>query len=118
MSNESYELRSGVVHCDGDTTVWLGGELDLASAAELVTRLDALAETSAGTVTLDLTDVTFIDSTGLVAILAARQRIVEAGRQLKVRNPSRPVQRVLELSGAETVLDIDVDVSIMDPIAD
>lgn len=116
MFNESHELRFGVVHADGDTTITLGGDLDLASAAELAARLESVIDASAGTITVDLARVTFLDSTGLVTILAAQQRITEAGRHLEVCNPSRSVLRVLELSGASSTLD--VGLPTMDPVAD
>lgn len=116
MCNESHELRFGVVHADGDTTIMLGGDLDLASATELAARLESVIDASAGTITVDLARVTFLDSTGLVTILAAQERMTEAGRRLEVCNPSRSVHRVLELSGASRILD--VGLPAMDAVAD
>ena len=107
MLSESEAFRFGVVHVDGDTTVALGGEIDLATAPDLSARLESLVDASEGDITVDFTRVTFLDSTGLVAILRAQHRFGESGRRLKVRNPSRSVRRVLELSGASDVLDVE-----------
>ena len=107
MSRETEPFHAAVVHADGDTTVRLGGELDLASAAGLEACLRSLIDASAGTITLDLADVTFLDSTGLVTILSAQQRVVGAGRRLEVCNPSRSVRRVLALSGTSSLLAIE-----------
>lgn len=51
-------------------------------------------------------NVTFLDSAGLVAVLAAHRLISAAGRRLEVRNPSRLVYRVFDLSGVNTVVDV------------
>ncbi len=107
MLSESEAFPFAVVHMDGHTTVALGGELDLAAAPDLSARLESLIEASEGGITVDFTEVTFLDSTGLVAILTAQRRFGESGRRLKVRNPSTSVRRVLELSGASDVLDVE-----------
>jgi hypothetical protein len=58
----------------------------------------------AGDVDLDLADVTFLDSSGLAVLLAARQGLHEKHHRMRVQNPSKPVVRVFELSGVLDVL--------------
>ena len=53
---------------------------------------------------IDLAEVTFLDSSGLVVLLAARQRLHDTNRRLTVLNTSRPVHRVFEVSGLIDVL--------------
>lgn len=77
----------------------MAGELDLATADELDHMLaDALA--SAETVVLDLSDLTFMDSTGLASIISAVNRADRSGAVLQIASPL-PAQpyRLLELTG-------------------
>lgn len=74
------------------------GELDLAVAHQLKSRLDAAAaENVEVLVFLDRCD--FIDSTGIAAIVSAHQSMASMGRRLLVCNPSGQVSRVLALTG-------------------
>jgi anti-sigma B factor antagonist len=80
------------------------GEVDIASAAELRDALAAAAESGAAEVWLDLTDVEFMDSTGITAIVDAR-RWLEA-RRFAVICPDGPVRRVIEISGVDRAIAI------------
>ena len=53
---------------------------------------------------LDLAEVTFIDSTGLSALMDARAESERNGWEFSVRHPSAAVRRVVELAGLERVL--------------
>ena len=83
-----------------DTTV-LGcsGELDIASAPALTRALDEPEVSGAARLVIDLTQVTFMDSTGLRALLLARQQADASGQALVLRPGPNQVQRVFELSG-------------------
>lgn len=74
------------------------GELDLAVAEQLQSRLDAaIREDLELLVCLDQCD--FIDSTGIAAILSARKLMAAKGRRLVVCRPSAAVSRVLDVTG-------------------
>jgi anti-sigma B factor antagonist len=81
------------------TVLALSGELDIASAPELERALDELGPSNPRRLVIDLTDVTFMDSTGLRALLLARQRTEQGDHELVLRPGPRQVQRVFELSG-------------------
>jgi anti-anti-sigma factor len=93
---------------DGHSNVRVTGEIDLATATELRKRLTLVIAAGAGDLDLDLSDVTFLDCSGLAVLLAARQDLQGKQHRLIVRNPSKPVLRLLELSG---VLDAMMDAS-------
>jgi len=63
--------------------VALAGEFDLASA-QLVDEELARAQESYSVVILDLSEVTFMDSTGLHVVLHVDERMQEAGSTLRV----------------------------------
>jgi anti-anti-sigma factor len=70
------------------------GELDLVGAPALAA---ALPEDGDGAVIVDMAGVGFMDSSGLRALLEARQASLEAGRAFAISRPSDAVRRVLEL---------------------
>jgi anti-anti-sigma factor len=84
---------------DGGTVLTLSGELDIASAPALERTLDDFGAPLPRRLVIDLTEVTFMDSTGLRALLLARQRAVDGDHELLLCPGPRQVQRVLELSG-------------------
>lgn len=87
---------------DGATTVvTVRGELDIGSAPLLRDALLRLiaGETVPDTV-VDGSGVTFVDSSGLAVLLMAARRWSSAGKQLVLRNPSRSLWRIVELTGA------------------
>ena len=100
MTDLPQEFSVSIVHVDGHSNVRVTGEIDLATATELSQRLNLVIAAGTGDADLDLSDVTFLDSSGLAVLLAARQQLHDKHRRLKVRNPSKPVLRTLELSGA------------------
>jgi anti-anti-sigma factor len=92
---------------DGDdTVVRLDGELDMSGTFVLEPQLDRLdADALPGDVLFDLRGVTFIDSTGLAALIGAHERLRDSGVATRfVRGPDQ-VQRVFAVAGFDDVLD-------------
>ncbi len=86
---------------DDLTVVSVGGEVDLDTASQLGDHaLDAVRDTSPHVV-LDLTGVTFMDSTGLKVLLAIQRRADLAGGSFGVAGPSRSVRKILALTGLD-----------------
>ncbi len=81
------------------------GELDGASR-DVVEPAVMAAIPTAYTVVLDLGDLTFCDSGGIAMLIAAQQKAQAEGHTLIIRNPSRMVARLLEISGIDQVLNI------------
>jgi stage II sporulation protein AA (anti-sigma F factor antagonist) len=104
MTNLPQQLGISIVHVDGHSHIRLTGEIDLANAAELRRHLDWVIAAGTGDVELECSDVSFLDSSGLAVLFAAHQQLRDTHHRLTVRNPSRPVLRVLELSGLLDVL--------------
>ena len=75
------------------------GELDAYSAPRLEAEISKLLREPIDAVVLDLSETGFLDSSGLRAILSAHRRLTESDRQLRLRAPSEPVTRLLEITG-------------------
>jgi len=92
---------------DGVPVVRPVGELDVATTPALRAELTAIPEDTAKVI-VDLTDVTFLDSTGLGVLIAAMKRFRDssaAGRlDLVVTRPH--IHKVLEVTGLTTVFGI------------
>jgi anti-anti-sigma factor len=89
------ELIISVRTTEHDCVVSVIGEVDMASAPQLV---DALADAH-GRVVVDLAGVTFLDSTGISALVNARNRLREEGDELSLRDPRDNVRAVLKVVG-------------------
>lgn len=79
------------------------GELDAASASILANALDEANEAGAG-IALDLSGVSFIDSSGLRVIAAEVRRAEDAGTAFAVAAASDAVRRIFEMTGLTTLL--------------
>jgi anti-sigma B factor antagonist len=85
---------------EGDTRVLAAtGEIDLSSASRFAQELTALVADGGGAALVDLSGVTFLDSSGVRELLAANRSAEAMGLQLQLVNPSAACRRVLEISG-------------------
>ena len=97
---EGFDLN---VDQNGETAVVrVGGEIDLTSAPQLDEGLQDLVNGSVRDLTLDLSGVSFMDSTGLRVLLKTSKLLEGAGGKLALREPSDPVRRLLEVSGLDS----------------
>jgi anti-sigma B factor antagonist len=104
MSELSEQLRLFITNTGPHARLDVGGELDLGNVHTLREHLDLVVEFGTGHVDIDMSQVTFCDSTGLAALLAAHQDLVVRGRSLRVVNASVQVERLLTISGVDGVL--------------
>jgi len=78
----------------------LDGELDLAGAPELEDELREAERSDADRIVLDLSHLTFIDSSGIALLVAAAKRSSQNADRLRFKRHRDPaVERVLELTG-------------------
>lgn len=81
--------------------VRLQGELDIATAPEADDELRRAEAEGPDLLAVDLSGLSFMDSTGLRLVVAADQRAREAGRRLQLVRGPEAVQRVFELTGID-----------------
>ena len=87
---------------DGEVVVRVRGEIDMAAAPVFRERLTAVIEANGDdVVVVDLADVSFMDSSGLVVLVEAHQKLESASRKLLIGRPSPAVTRVLEVTGLD-----------------
>jgi len=76
--------------------VHVAGELDMGSCPEFTACIFGLAGED---IVVDMAGLTFVDSTGLNALVSAYERTTAAGRSLVPRAPRPQVAKVLEMMG-------------------
>jgi anti-sigma B factor antagonist len=91
----------------GAIVLALEGEADLHVAPELRQRLTSAIDDGARSLVLDLSQVTFVDSTALGIVLGGQKRIEARGGQLRLVVPNTDVRRIFEITLLDRVLTID-----------
>lgn len=87
--------------------VTLRGEVDLSSCAGLRAELNHHLDEGRHVIRVDASDVTFVECRVLGELIRADQRCRAAGGVLILTRVSRPVQRLLQLTGLECQLLVD-----------
>jgi anti-sigma B factor antagonist len=93
------EAQSG-----GLTVVRPAGRLDLLSAAEMKQRLAESAGGGCRLLVVDLAGVTFIDSSGLGALIGGLKAARQSGADLRIARPGEQARVILELTTLDRVL--------------
>ncbi|MFI7281993.1 STAS domain-containing protein [Micromonospora chersina] len=93
----------------GPARLRLVGELDLGTAPELTAAIDRLVAEGRHEVLLDLTDLTFCDSTGIAAFVRGDNLAAAAGGWLRITGAAGRVARVLRMTGLDDVLRYEAD---------
>lgn len=99
-------LRVEVVHEGGTAVIKLDGELDLASVPVFTGHFEQATLADPPAVVIDLTELEFMDSTGLRCILMAHERCGEKGQRFAVLPGGRQVARLLEIARVEDHLNL------------
>jgi anti-sigma B factor antagonist len=97
---------SRIEQLDAIVAVTLTGELDLYDAPALRESFHGLLESGAEVIVLDLTSVSFLDSTVLGTIVGLLRRVREAGGELRVVLPATTARRIFEITGLDAALDV------------
>jgi anti-sigma B factor antagonist len=104
MTNRFSGLDVEEVAHDGGYTIVLSGELELGSANTLQAAVARLCAERPSSLTIDLSKLIFIDSTGLAAIILANKICERDGYDFWLIPGPRAVQRLFEITGLIDVL--------------
>ena len=104
---ESAPFSLTVRATDGSpVVVALAGDFDMSGVEDFHSCIDDLIGSSTGAVLIvDLGDVTFIDSSGISALLKAHRLVTVEHRELRFQHVSAPVSRLFELAGLSDLFD-------------
>ncbi len=91
---------------DGAVVVEVAGELDLCSSHTFREHLAGATDSGAAAVVVDLTGISFIDSTGLSVLAVQARRAALDGPALAVVCPEGRVRKVLTMTGLDRVIPV------------
>ncbi len=84
----------------GVAVVSVGGELDVSNAETLETLVAEVCDGDPQELVFDLRELSFMDSAGIAVLLGGARRVPN----VRLRDPSPAVRRVVEVTGLTTVL--------------
>ena len=90
-----------------ESGVWefkLIGEVDISNAQYFKKQLETALAEARQNITIDLDELSYIDSTGLGVIIGAYGSIKNDGLAIKVINPRDNVKKLLNISGLSKIL--------------
>jgi anti-sigma B factor antagonist len=92
----------------GSADGWrVAGELDAGNLDQLISAAAQLPRMNIGQIQLDLRGVTFIDASGLGALITLNNRVTAAGGAVVVRSASAQVRRLLAITKLDEVFGLD-----------
>ena len=91
---------------DGCRTLALSGEIDIATAPGLRRELETLIAEAHSPAVVDLSAVTFIDASGLSALVAAKRSVAHTDVDIVLLDPSATCLRILEVTGLDGAFEI------------
>jgi anti-sigma B factor antagonist len=91
---------------DGTQRIRLSGELDVSTVPEFNKRISELRHRDIHAIVLDLSGITFMDSTGLSAILVAEMHARMRGQRFSVIEGPPHVNELFRLTGVDNFLEI------------
>jgi anti-anti-sigma factor len=92
-------FRTETTFGEDAVVVRLIGELDQSTTPQLEACLDTLRADGAPDIRLDLSGLSFCDSSGISAMLTASKRVRKQGGHLSIVSPQPAVRSVLEITG-------------------
>ncbi len=109
--------RTAMIECDSNVksitsgrslTVYIEGDIDHHNARAVRSRIDTkIYIQRPDELIIDLSRVSFMDSSGLGLILGRYTKATELGIVFKVANPTPQIKRILDLAGTERLIKIE-----------
>lgn len=100
LSISNSELPTGW-HC-----ISVQGEIDLATVPDLENAIESVYAANSHPLVIDLTESSFMDSTGLKALVMANRRFDESGRGFAIAVSGGPISRLIDLSGVDSSIKV------------
>jgi anti-anti-sigma factor len=109
MADDLEPTPGDVLHIEArydhtEAAIILDGEFDMAGVARFWGYLSAVLTPHPLSIAVDVRGLTFIDSSGLMALVRARDAATEAEVSFRVCGPTPPLRRIVALCGIEDLL--------------
>ena len=106
-AEEPLEFAVDLTRNNGHVVVSVQGELDACTGPMLQARLEDAVEAEGGpSIVMDLGAMTFIDSSGLTALVSAHKWLASKQGSLTLSRPTAQTRKILEITGLDRVLTV------------
>jgi anti-sigma B factor antagonist len=92
---------------EGSAATRLSGDLDIVTSDDVKRDLAQLVDDGHVALALDLSDVGFVDSSGLGVLVAIHRHAASSGGELVIRSVPPQVQRLFEITRLSDLLTVD-----------
>ena len=93
-----------------DNNFWnvdINGELDVASADKVKAHLNSLIEEQVVDIKMDFTNLEYIDSTGLGALIGVLKRLKVNDKDIYVLNARKNVKKIFSITGLDKIFKVE-----------
>ncbi|EQK40596.1 MULTISPECIES: STAS domain-containing protein [Paraclostridium] len=93
-----------------DNNFWnvdINGELDVAGADKVKTHLNSLIEEQPVDIKMDFTNLEYIDSTGLGALIGVLKRLKVNDKDIYVLNARKNVKKIFSITGLDKIFKVE-----------
>ena len=97
---------AGILRAGEQGIIVLTGEIDIGNSPELHACLERFLADGCSEIILDITDVTYIGSTGLAEIAHVTKALKLRGGGVALRNPSPATRNLLNVAGLATFFEV------------
>jgi anti-anti-sigma factor len=105
MSRRAHLDIQDAMRTDSEVVIVLSGELDMSTIPAVSQHVDTQLRPTVSALTLDLSDIAFMDSSGLRLLIELNDRAQREAWRLTLIGPRNPAAAlVLEITGADTAL--------------
>ena len=105
-SSGSQNVIKAVKHEENAVVLQLAGEIDMKTSAEVKSKLHELFKDNPKVLVVDMTDVGFMDSSGLATLVGALKWCRTNGSELRLASLARGVRSVFEVCRLEKIFQI------------
>jgi anti-anti-sigma factor len=99
------QMQTRVVVLDGTARVIVAGEIDLATSHDLSEAIKQALTEAPKALVIDLSDVSFCDSSGLGVLAVSERECKLQGVQYRITGATGAVRRVFDITGLDELLD-------------
>jgi anti-sigma B factor antagonist len=93
-------------HAEAYSVIAVRGEVDLHTAPKVQYAIERAAANEGAAVVVDMSSITFIDSTALSMLARAKRSLDEQSISFRIAEPSSPVERIFSVTGFRDYFDI------------
>jgi len=107
-NNQSYpqNVIKAIKHHNQDVIMQLAGEIDMKSSAKIKDKFKEIFSQKPQSVIVDMTEVNFMDSSGLAVLVGALKRSRINNSELKLTGLTKDVRGIFEICRLETIFQI------------